>query len=402
MPTVRPRLPTLARVAVLVPTLAAGCGGDGAGERADFRVETFDGIPHSVAADAPERVEAALELLWEAPTTAELLDGSDWANPSQIAADAGGVAVSDPQLGRVHLFSPEGERIRSVGRRGSGPGELNGPGTLALHGDTLVVQDTGRLALQLFRRSDGEYAGSVGAGEGMSFGFQYLWGTGIVRSAAVPSAGGMEQEWIFLPLGGSEGEEGERQAFQVPGTHPLQPEAAEGGSGCWRRAGLGPHLLEVDCTFPLVRVVSRDGEVLREHRIERQPRLTDPEVLERLRRSIEETMRGTAPANVPAETFDQMVGQMVAQTVEQNRWARMVRGVAGSPGGDRIVIWEQLPSGFDPATAALHVLDGEGRYLLRAEFQETFQSLAVSDDRVYVLVPEPETDLRRLRAYRMP
>jgi hypothetical protein len=97
--TARPAAPAVSAplAFALGAALAAGCGAD----RPDlFHVEIIDGIPHSVAADAPERGDASLELLWEAPSPDEIMDGAAWANPTQMAANDRGIAVLDPHLSR--------------------------------------------------------------------------------------------------------------------------------------------------------------------------------------------------------------------------------------------------------------------------------------------------------------
>jgi hypothetical protein len=375
-----------------------GCGDGTAPGDPTFRVDTLDGVPHSVAADAPELGEGEVVLLWEAPPEAELLDGATWANPVRVSADERGVAVVDPQLAQVHLFSPDGAREGSVGRRGSGPGELTAIGVVTLRGDTLLIHDSSRLPVQLFHRTDGSYLGSLGTGEGFGLELHHLRGVGILRAYVIPMPGQMDRNWFFIPFEAPD----ERRPFSPPGTHSLQPQAAEGEEGCWRRGVSGALLIEVDCTFPLLRLVDETGEVVREHRIDRGPRRTSPEALEELRRNLESEMRMEVPATMPSAMVDQMVQQFVGGAVEQNRWTQVIRAVTGSPSGERILIWEQLPQGFQPTESVLHLLDGEGRYLVRMPFDIPLASVAVTDDRLYVLAPDPETDLRRLRAYGLP
>lgn len=368
--------------------LVAACGGDSPG--ADFRIESHDGISHSVAPDAPEQGEHELELLWEAPSSAERLEGSRWANPTQLAADASGVAVLDPQLSQVHIFTRDGERTGSLGRSGDGPGELAQGISIALHGDTVVVHDFSRPALQLFTRG-GDYLGGFATTEGVSFGFYYLAGAGVLRSSLLPASGQPEQQWMFSGFDGAEA------PFRLPADHPLQPHVAEGEAGCWRRATAGAYLLELDCTFPLARIVDRTGEVVREHRIDRLPEPASPEALEALRELMAERMGASAGAVPPA-----MVRRMVDQQTERNRWLQAMRGIAGSPSGDRIVLWEQLSGDLGGGDATLHILDGEGRYLFRAPLGVPLTALAVAEDRIYALAPDPETDLKTLQAFVLP
>lgn len=51
--------------------------------------------------------------------------------------------ISDDLNSVVHEYSDRGERLRSFGRRGRGPGEFNSVGFLALGGDSILVVDGG-------------------------------------------------------------------------------------------------------------------------------------------------------------------------------------------------------------------------------------------------------------------
>jgi hypothetical protein len=368
--------------------LLAGCGPDGPDL---FRVEVVDGIPHSVAVDAPERGDASLELLWEAPSRDEIMDGAEWANPTQLTANDRLVAVLDPQLARVHVFTPDGDRAGSFGRRGGGPGEFTNPVALAVHGDTIMVRDPRRPAVQLFDRT-GAYLGGFAEVEGLSFAFYHLDGVGVLRSSVVPRPGTTEQQLILI------GYDGERRAITLPGDHPLQPHVREGDSGCWRRSAPGPHLVETDCSFPLIRVLDADGRILREHRIDRAPRATPEDQLDAMEAMMRRQM-GQVGGNSAAPEFIQ---EMVDRSRNQNRWHSVMRMALATPSTDRLVLWEQISNDLGGGDGTLHLLDGEGRYLLRHEMGAPLRDVAVADRRIYVLMSDPATELKTLRAYRIP
>jgi hypothetical protein len=86
----------------------------------------------------------------------------------------------------------------------------------------------------------------------------------------------------------------------------------------------------------------------------------------------------------------------------RNRWAPVMRLALGAPSVDRLVLWEQLSSDLGGGDGTLHILNGEGRYLVRHEMGVPLQAVTVTDDRIYVLALDPDTDLRTLRAYRLP
>jgi DNA-binding beta-propeller fold protein YncE len=74
-----------------------------------------------------------------------VLEGGEHEMFGQVAGvsfDAEGrLYVLDRGNHRVVVFGPDGRFLRSLGRRGSGPGELQGPVALAVTGDQVAVLD---------------------------------------------------------------------------------------------------------------------------------------------------------------------------------------------------------------------------------------------------------------------
>jgi len=74
-----------------------------------------------------------------------------------VAAD-GSFLVSDPAGYTVHHFAADGRHVRSLGQRGSGPGEFTGPpGALAVDGDSLVFVIVQPAHLQTIDYRTGEF-----------------------------------------------------------------------------------------------------------------------------------------------------------------------------------------------------------------------------------------------------
>ena len=64
---------------------------------------------------------------------------------------AGNLYVLDTQAGQVVIINPDGGLVRTVGRKGEGPGEFNLPGRIWVWRDgSFVVQDLGHTAYQVF------------------------------------------------------------------------------------------------------------------------------------------------------------------------------------------------------------------------------------------------------------
>jgi DNA-binding beta-propeller fold protein YncE len=76
--------------------------------------------------------------------------------PTGIAADpvSGLVYVADTQAHDIKIFTEEGELVRTLGRRGQGPGEFNYPTHLAFAHGELYVTDTMNSRVQVFGRDD--------------------------------------------------------------------------------------------------------------------------------------------------------------------------------------------------------------------------------------------------------
>ena len=61
-------------------------------------------------------------------------------NPPKVAVDTEGrIYAADSFLDRIQVFSPEGEYLRTIGRRGRGPGEFDRPAFITVAGQTVVV-----------------------------------------------------------------------------------------------------------------------------------------------------------------------------------------------------------------------------------------------------------------------
>ncbi|HTF88090.1 MAG TPA: hypothetical protein VK843_06740 [Planctomycetota bacterium] len=84
-------------------------------------------------------------------------------DPRDIAlATDGTLIIADAGLCALVLFSPEGEFLRKIGKRGSKSGELMSPEGLDVSGTTIAVADTGNDRVQLFELS-GEFKRELGA-----------------------------------------------------------------------------------------------------------------------------------------------------------------------------------------------------------------------------------------------
>lgn len=141
------RAPWVARgfVALIFVTLG-GCRADGEG------AATNDPIS-----------ETATEPLPHWTLKREIVIGS-LNDPSQtltnlhdlVVDDSGRIYASQPMEQKVKVFSPLGELLYTIGRKGEGPGEFSRPGKVGWMGDTLWVSETRMPKVSLFE-ADGTF-----------------------------------------------------------------------------------------------------------------------------------------------------------------------------------------------------------------------------------------------------
>jgi hypothetical protein len=104
------------------------------------------------------RADAALELSLAPLFTVGKASGAPYetfGNPWAVAFDADAqLYVLDAQAAQVHVFDKAGKYVRTIGKRGAGPGELQAPAGLAISTDGfVVVNDPAKGGLQLFDRT---------------------------------------------------------------------------------------------------------------------------------------------------------------------------------------------------------------------------------------------------------
>ena len=145
---------------ILLLLALGGCGESL--EFADWVIPVPEGVPiveypFVPAEQRTERIELVEDLVL----------GMDWNDPNQafyraraVDVDPGGnLWLLDAGNYRVQVFSAEGDFIRSLGREGQGPGELERPSQMAIVADTVVV-NAARQRLSLFDL-DGEHLRDV-------------------------------------------------------------------------------------------------------------------------------------------------------------------------------------------------------------------------------------------------
>lgn len=140
-----PRIVTLVVSLVLLNMALHGC------EDAEPGSRTLSGLPQMTAVE-----ELRIGSL-DDPETALTFVGS------MHVSDDGMMHVTQPLVAEIRVYSADGELLRTVGRRGEGPGEFQRIGMLGVVGDSLWVFDSGTDRFSFFDPGSGALLGSVRA-----------------------------------------------------------------------------------------------------------------------------------------------------------------------------------------------------------------------------------------------
>jgi hypothetical protein len=151
----------LAAWAALAAMAAAGCAGDhGAPGDASMRVDTIDGIIHLRHTGRAPVVRLTPVVAVGDAGGLEEASPTEFGRVRSVMADGDGhLYVADGLALEIRVFDAAGRFVRALGRKGGGPGEMEGlHGTTWLTPDTMVVADFGNARLLLMDR-EGRHLG---------------------------------------------------------------------------------------------------------------------------------------------------------------------------------------------------------------------------------------------------
>lgn len=132
-----------------------GCGGaGGTSDGPTMTVDTLDGVVHvQHAGRAPVGSLVRTLALGQAGGLEEASPAEFGSVRSVIADEDGRLYVADAHALEIRIFEADGRFVGALGRKGGGPGELEGlHGTAWLTSDTMVVADYGNARLALMDR----------------------------------------------------------------------------------------------------------------------------------------------------------------------------------------------------------------------------------------------------------
>lgn len=315
-----------------------------------------DGTLHVINPGAPVEpaVTKAAEELWRVGGDDEdVLLGV----VTSIAVDGEGrVYLLDAQLNVVHVFSPDGEFLREIGREGEGPGEFRRAESLFLTpaGNVAVMQGMPGKIIQL--TPDGTPLDNYPLPQGPDGGPMFLGGGVLAGDQLVLSTrdfaqeeGGLSITSKLVRINGS-GEvtakyaESERQQSmsnmsfdEKTNAQPLFTAAADGRVYVYN-----------DWEAYAINVYGRDGELERVIEREFEPRKRTKEEMEANKpRAFMKSDRGATEIKSTAAETDRTVRDLFARD-DGTLWVVNSRGAAEPPDG---------------AVATFDVFDAEGRFI---------------------------------------
>lgn len=317
-----------------------------------------------------------------------------------IAVDRSGrIHVLDQQASNVRTFDPDGAFVRTIGRKGSGPGEIqNAAGLFMGTGDTLFVADIGARRVSRFL-TDGSEAGSFPLS--LTNGIPIRWdGTegGTLVAQLRPFTGGpgagapaIGESDVVVSMGsdGSLGDTlltmpaGETIQFRGPGQAPRiqvfapEPIWALAPDGIW--FGINNEFrVSRYSNGELTSVITREGAG--------NPVTEADERM--LMRAIERVMR--ASGQVPPAAIEQVMQSVeigdnfpaflqLRAGPDQSLWVQKFADLSGLSDEERAELNPLTGFGSD----TWEVFDDQGRYLGDVEMPKKFQPLLFRQDMVY-------------------
>ncbi|HYV96515.1 MAG TPA: 6-bladed beta-propeller [Gemmatimonadaceae bacterium] len=103
-------------------------------------------------------------------------------------APGGRVVVLDPNNSRIHILDSMGTVVRSVGRRGSGPGEMERAWTFAVSRDGRMVVNDYRNGRFVVFGPNGDFLRTISAQRGPVFAYDLTWDASFDRAGRLLSS----------------------------------------------------------------------------------------------------------------------------------------------------------------------------------------------------------------------
>jgi hypothetical protein len=159
---------------LLLALASAGCGDRGAAPGWSVVIDTLPNGAPLVRNLPPDPIQARWVI--EPELLVGTLDGEGPEQFGQVKGVAplpdGGLVVLDAQAQELRIFESDGRHVRTLGRRGEGPGELSGANGILVGPDGLIrVHDPSNARVSLFNPE----TGFIGSERIPILGWGFLW-----------------------------------------------------------------------------------------------------------------------------------------------------------------------------------------------------------------------------------
>lgn len=310
-----------------------------------------------------------------------------WADPTAVAVGGGRVFVLDGQANRVYALDAEtGTDLGVIGREGEGPAELKRSFGVGVVEGRLLVGDVGVPGLEIFSL-DGAHEASYRTTDFLPFGFDALFDGHVMLRGL---AGGSEARRIAnlaVDL------DTDPQPFEPPDSSVVDSEIVFGDCPRWGAGTSG--VLRVFCRRLAFQQLTTAGELVREVHVDRPPVLASGAELAAFERQVRQMV---AQANLPADQAE----AFVEERIEVARVKAVYDRIRADRTTGHVFVLEQNPANLGGGgPAVLHVLDADGRYLARLDFQSPWVDFQIDGRRLYALTEDPGTGLVHLAAYEL-
>jgi hypothetical protein len=318
--------------------------------------------------------QLGMQLLWRAPTPADVARLGLWGEASGILATPDVYFVADRRSFAVYRLSANGAWTHTIGKRGNGPGEFSSIGRFAVVNGELRVPVAGKL--EVFDAANGSHIRTVRLPDSTRVGFQSPEGTllnALYRSVRQSPTGQLSP---FTFFGDSQPGLARRRA---PGE-------------CARSAVLEWQQYAYDCYLPRFTVRS-EAAVVRHVAIRRDTLVRSAADMAACRR-IEAGDIDRATLSAEARFyFDLAVANCRVVRINQMMDVDPVSGLT--------IMLKQDPRVPADPHASVDIFTTEGVYLASHTFRETWTSFSIHSGNIAALVRDPATGEISVAVYRV-